>query len=82
MLLRAVKREVNPAITRPRRNMYAQLRVCFRISLNQGEMARSRDRTIPVKKGAKQGAVASPCYFNSNILKAQDQCKMSCILSG
>ena len=62
--------------------MYAKLRVRLKIFLKQDEVARSLDRTIPVKGGVRQCAIASPCYFNNYILEAQDQCEMSCILSG
>ena len=48
----------------------------------QDELARPLDRTILVEKGARQGAIASPCYFNNCVLKAQDQCEMSCVFSG
>ena len=50
--------------------------------LKPNEMARPLDRTIPVKRGARQGAIASPCYFNNYVLKTQDQCEMSSGSSG
>ena len=81
MLLRAVKREVNPAIIRSEKGVYAKLGFRLKTPLKQDEKARPLDRTIPVKTGARQGAIASPCYFNNYVLKAQDQCEMSCILS-
>jgi hypothetical protein len=58
------------------------LRVQPKIPLEKDEMAKPQDRTVPVKKGARQGAIASPCYFNNYVLEAQDQCQMSCVLSG
>ena len=67
------------AINRSQRDMYAKLRVRLKIPLKQNEMARQLDRTIPVKRGARQGA---PCYFSNNFPETQDRCEMSCVLSG
>ena len=44
-------------------------------------MARPLDRTVPVKKGAGEGAIASPTYFLKYILKVTDQCQNFCVLS-
>jgi len=82
MLLRAVKRGVNTAISRSQRDMYAKLRIRLKIPLKEDETARTLYRIIQVNTEAKQGKIASPCYFNSYILKTQDQFGMSCILSG
>ena len=63
MLLRAVDRELNPALIRYQKDMYAKLRVRLKIPLKQNEMARLLDRTIPFKGGARQGAIALTLLF-------------------
>ena len=40
-----------------------------------------KKRLIPVLKGARQGAVSSPNFFNNYVLEAQDQCPCSLILA-
>ena len=72
VLLRDVKRGVNPAIIRSQGNMYAKLQTCLKISVKQDETAKPLDRTIPVKRGPRHGVIASPCYFNNYVLEAQD----------
>ena len=62
--------------------MYTKLRVQLKIPFQQDEMARPLDRTVQVKRGTRQVAIATPCFFINYVLEAQKKCEMSCILSG
>lgn len=81
MLLKAGKRGLNLAVIRSLRNLYSRLRIRLKLPPDKGLTPIPRTRLVPVKKGARQGAVTSPDLFNNCVLDAQDQCPSSLILS-
>ena len=81
MLLNSAKRGVNSNIIRAFRDLYSRLRVRLKLPPDKGLPPAPRSALIPVRKGARQGAVLSPNFFNNYIIEPQDSCPSSCILS-
>ena len=81
MLLKAGKCGLNLAIIRSLRDLYSRLRKRLKLPPDKGKPPIPSRQLIPVKKGARQGAVTSPDLFNNYVLEAQDLCPPSLILS-
>ena len=81
MFLKAGRRGLNPDIIRTLRDMYTRLSIRLKLPPDKNLPPIPKKRLIPVLKGARQGAVSSPNFFNNYVLEAQDQCPCSLILA-
>ena len=81
MLLKAGRRGLNLAFIRSLCDLYSRFHIRLKLPPDKGMPPIPRRQLIPVKKGARQGAVTSPDLFNNYVLEAQDLCPPSLILS-
>ena len=80
LILDMGKRGVKKGTLLPLKDMYANLKAELKLSHQHPDHKIKNNPVVPVKKGARQGAITSPTAFNNTIIRGQERCKTTCVL--